>query len=215
VYLSLYVYNHDHALLLVIASIAASVVLIFTVPHGAMSQPWPVMGSYLLSGIVGVTCNQLIPDTLLAATAAVSLSILVMQYGRCVHPPGGAVALIAVIGNEPLQTMGYGFVVGPVLLNALALIIAGILFNSSFRWRRYPVHLLYLTTVDHPILRKHDVLNLERDSLEHALRTIDTYVDIDIDDLLEIVECAREHALKKDPARLQSALQAAATLTPQ
>jgi CBS-domain-containing membrane protein len=51
---------------LVVASAGASTVLLFAVPHGALSQRWPVFGGHMVSATVGVVCAQWIPDPLFA-----------------------------------------------------------------------------------------------------------------------------------------------------
>ena len=51
-----------------------------------------------------------------------------MHYFRCLHPPGGAVALIAVTGGAQAQAIGYDFIIAPVLINACMVVFAGILF---------------------------------------------------------------------------------------
>ena len=58
---------------LLIFSIGASTVLVFAVPHGSLSQPWPVFGGHLVSALIGVACARLVPDAALAAAAAVGL----------------------------------------------------------------------------------------------------------------------------------------------
>jgi CBS-domain-containing membrane protein len=121
-----------------VASMGATAVLLFAVPHGPLSQPWPVLGGNVISAVIGVTCAQWIPDTLFAAAFAVAISIGVMQYLRCVHPPGGATALAAVVGGEQIQVLGFNYVLTPVLLNVIAIIIVAVIFNYAFVWRRYP-----------------------------------------------------------------------------
>jgi len=79
---------------LIVASMGATAVLLFAVPHGPLSQPWPVIGGHLVSAVIGVSCAKLVPDTLLAAALAVALAIGAMHYLRCIHPPGGASALL-------------------------------------------------------------------------------------------------------------------------
>ncbi len=91
---------------LLVAAIGASSVLLFALPSGPLSQPWPVLGGYLVSALVGVTCARFVPDLALASALAVSLSILGMLWLRCVHPPGGAVALHAVIGGAAVDDQG-------------------------------------------------------------------------------------------------------------
>ncbi len=78
---------------LVVASMGAAAVLLFAVPHGPLSQPWPLFGGNLVSALVGVSCAQMILDLFLAAAAAVGISVTAMYYLKCVHPPGGATAL--------------------------------------------------------------------------------------------------------------------------
>ena len=106
---------------LIVASMGASAVLLFAVPHGPLSQPWPVAGGHLLSAIVGVSCYLIIPNLVLAASLSVGISIAVMYYFRCIHPPGGATALSAVVGGNQVHLLGYEYVISPVLYNVLAI----------------------------------------------------------------------------------------------
>lgn len=122
----------------IIASMGSSAVLLFAVPHGPLSQPWSVFGGHLVSAIVGVTCVKLIPAPMLAAALAVALAIGAMHYLRCVHPPGGATALGAVVGGDAVHQLGYQFVITPVMLNATTILLVALLFNAPFPWRRYP-----------------------------------------------------------------------------
>ena len=123
----------------IIASMGSSAVLLFAVPHGPLSQPWSVFGGHLVSAIVGVSCAKLIPDPMFAAAVAVALAIGAMHYLRCIHPPGGATALGAVVGGDVVHQMGYQFVLTPVMLNATTILLVAVLFNAPFAWRRYPV----------------------------------------------------------------------------
>lgn len=122
----------------IIASMGSSAVLLFAAPHGPLSQPWSVFGGHLVSAIVGVTCVKLIAAPMLAAAVAVALAIGAMHYLRCIHPPGGATALGAVVGGDALHQLGFQFVVTPVMLNAATILIVAMLFNAPFAWRRYP-----------------------------------------------------------------------------
>ena len=122
----------------IIASMGSSAVLLFAVPHGPLSQPWSVFGGHLVSAIVGVTCVKLIPFPVLAAAVAVALAIGAMHYLRCIHPPGGATALGAVLGGDVVHQLGYQFVFTPVMLNATTILLVALLFNAPFAWRRYP-----------------------------------------------------------------------------
>lgn len=121
-----------------VASMGASAVLLFAVPHGPLSQPWPVFGGHLISALVGVTCAQLIAEPLLAAATAVAVAIGAMHYLQCIHPPGGATALSAVVSGPAVHQLGFQFVLTPVLLNAVSILAVAVIFNAPFAWRRYP-----------------------------------------------------------------------------
>ncbi len=178
--------------LLVVASIGASAVLVFAVPHGALSQPWPVFGGHLVSAIIGVTCAQLISDPWLAASLAVALSVGTMRYLACVHPPGGATALAAVLGGPDIAALGYGFVVAPVLINVLAILVSAIVFNWLFSWRVYPAYLDHLKKQKEGLPEQNTPGSIEPDDFIYALSKIDSFIDVNVDDLAKIYELAIE-----------------------
>jgi CBS domain-containing membrane protein len=122
---------------LLAAPIGASAVLVFAVPASPLAQPRAVIGGNLVSALVGISCALLIPQPLLAAPLAVGLAIATMMLLGCLHPPGGAVALIAVIGGEAVAKAGYGFAFSPVALDSLLLVIVGMGFNR-LTGRSYP-----------------------------------------------------------------------------
>lgn len=124
-----------------VASMGASAVLLFAVPHGALSQPWPLVGGHLVSALIGVAVAKVIPQMAMAAPVAVALAIGAMHYLRCIHPPGGATALSAVVGGETVHQLGFMYVLTPVMLNTLVILIVALVFNYPLRWRRYPAAL--------------------------------------------------------------------------
>jgi len=92
---------------------------------------------------VGVTVAKIMSgDLLLASAIAVSVSIAIMHLTRTLHPPGGATALIAVIGGEAITDLGYYYVISPVLFGSLIMLLVGLLVNnlSSNPKRHYPVY---------------------------------------------------------------------------
>ena len=91
----------------IVTSMGASVVLLFAVPHSALGQLWNVIGGHLISAAIGVACYQWLPSNGIAAGASVGLAIGAMYYTRCIHPPGGATALAAVIGGQNIHALGY------------------------------------------------------------------------------------------------------------
>ncbi|STV92816.1 transmembrane protein [Klebsiella pneumoniae] len=73
---------------------------------------------------------MLVPDAALACGLAAALAIAGMYFLRCLHPPGGAVALTAILGGAGVHSEGYHFVLTPVLLNSLMLALLAIVFNN-------------------------------------------------------------------------------------
>jgi CBS domain-containing membrane protein len=116
-----------------IAPIGASAVLVFAVPASPLAQPWSVIGGNTLSALIGAACVALVPDTAVAAALAVSLAIGTMMILRCLHPPGGAAALLVVLTHP--GTLSYAAF--PVFTNSLLLVLAGIAYNSLIG-RSYP-----------------------------------------------------------------------------
>ena len=135
-WLSAYVVGNAAAMLLV-APMGASAVLIFAVPSSPLAQPWPVVGGHVLSALVGIVMARIVPAPALAAGVAVAGSILVMSLTRSLHPPGGAAALLAVVGGAPVHAAGYVFAFMPVGLNAVILALLGIAFHR-FSGHSYP-----------------------------------------------------------------------------
>lgn len=186
-----------------VASMGASAVLLFAVPHGPLSQPWSLFGGHLLSAIIGVSCAKLIPHQILAASLAVGLSIGVMYYLKCIHPPGGATALSAVVGGDAIYNLGYQFVLTPILINVCLIFAIAVLYNLLFSWRRYPTYLHQkMLPTDKTNPPSDPTLSTPNDghaeishaNFVYALSQIDSFVDISEYDLLRIYELATKQA---------------------
>ena len=117
------------AALLIVAPMGASAVLVFAVPASPLAQPWSVIGGNVISALVGVFVARVVPVPALAAGLAVAGAILAMSLSRSLHPPGGATALMAVIGGPSIAALGYGFALVPVGVNAAILAGIGVLFH--------------------------------------------------------------------------------------
>jgi CBS-domain-containing membrane protein len=126
-------------LTLIIGSFGASAVLIYGAVNSPLAQPRNLMGGHILSAIVGVACFQLFSDQpWLAAPAAVATAIAVMQLTATVHPPGGATALIAVIGGDQIHQLGYYYIIFPVTTGAFLMLLVALLVNRVAPGRCYP-----------------------------------------------------------------------------
>lgn len=182
------------ASLLIISSMGASAVLLFAVPHGVLSQPWPVFGGHMISALIGIVCQQLLPTGFLTAGLAVGLAVGAMYYLRCIHPPGGASALTAVMGGSEVYEMGYAFLLYPILLNVLIMLSVAVLFNLLFHWRRYPAHLAARHHVSEQPSPPISDYVLTTEDFHAAIRDLDSFVDIGEEGLTELLEVAKLHA---------------------
>ncbi len=125
--------------LLLIGSFGASAVLIFGAVSGPLSQPRNLLGGHFISAMVGVTMLQVFSGTLwLAAALAVSVSIVLMHLTRTLHPPGGATALIAVIGSSKIHALGYMYAIIPVTAGACVMLLVALIVNNIPAKRQYP-----------------------------------------------------------------------------
>jgi CBS domain-containing membrane protein len=181
-----------------IAPMGASAVLLFCVPASPLAQPWSVVGGNTVSALVGIACFHLVPDFLLAAPLAGCLAIGTMFALRCLHPPGGAVALTTVLGGHAVHEAGWLFALSPVALNSVLILVAAILYNN-LTGRRYPhaQHAadknVHATGDPAPAAR----LGITESDLEAALVRYGEVLDVSRDDLLAIVDDARQLALHR------------------
>lgn len=148
--------------LFLIGSFGASSVLIYGAIQSPLAQPRQLIGGHLVSAVIGVTVYRIFPEILwLAAPLAVSLSIVVMQMTKTLHPPGGATALIAIIGSEKIKTLGYWYVLSPVLSGSLILLVIALIFNNITPNRKYPTDKRFTNTFNR-ILKRKAIQNTKR-----------------------------------------------------
>jgi CBS-domain-containing membrane protein len=132
-----YLSTSDNVLL--IGSFGASSVLIYGVINSPLAQPRNLIGGHVLCALIGVTVHKILPNEVwLSSALAVSISIVLMQITKTLHPPGGATALIANIGSAKILALGYWYVLCPVLLGASILLLVAIFFNNITSHRSYP-----------------------------------------------------------------------------
>ncbi|MBK5001351.1 HPP family protein [Pseudomonas sp. S31] len=176
--------------------LAASAVLVFAVHSGPLAQPWPVLGSYGLACLVGLAMRQGFGPELWVAGAALGIAILVMCLLRCLHPPGGGVAVSAVLADPGLTALG-DHLIEPVLLNALILVAVAVVYNR-LTGVRYPKGAAPRKDLHHT----HDPLPSERvgvsaADLDYALEEIGEFVDVTRDELERIILATEQHALQR------------------
>jgi len=132
-------YFEPRDLSLLIGSFGASAVLVYAAIKSPLAQPRNLIGGHVISGLVGVACYQLFGGTIwIAAALAVSLAITAMLATKTLHPPGGATALIAVIGGAKVHSLGFLYAFLPAGAGAVILLIVALLVNNLSKNRKYP-----------------------------------------------------------------------------
>ncbi|NDW03681.1 CBS domain-containing protein [Jiella sp. 40Bstr34] len=200
---TLLILGPDTIVPLLVAPMGASAVLLFAVPSSPLAQPWSIIGGNVSAALVGITCRMLIPDPLLAAAVAVCLAIALMFVLRCLHPPGGAVAVTAVLAGPSADALGFAFAVVPIGLNSALLLAVALAFNR-LTGRRYP-HLRALEnknahgTAD---ASPHDRVGFTLADLDAVLKRYGKVVDIDRSDLMTILTTAEQEAYRRRSGNL-------------
>jgi CBS domain-containing membrane protein len=178
--------RHDPGIPGLIAPMGAAAVLLFTTPSSPLAQPWPVIGGSFVSAIAGVAVARLVPDVSLAAALATGIAIGLMVVFRCLHPPGGAIAITAVVGGPAIHGLGFEFIFWPVVGNAFLLLCSAVVFNN-LTGRPYPNALKRS-----PASTTNDALHARQigflaEDLDEVLKDYDQVLDIDRDDLADIL----------------------------
>jgi CBS-domain-containing membrane protein len=127
---------------LIVASFGASAVLVYGAVKSPLAQPRNLIGGHVISALIGVASYSLFGNTWIGAAIAVSLAVAAMLLTRTLHPPGGATALLAVIGSKQIHDLGFFYAALPVGLGALILLIVALAVNNLCKDRKYPEYWL-------------------------------------------------------------------------
>lgn len=175
----------------IMGPIGASAVLAFAVPASPLAQPRAIIAGNTVSALVGITVAKLVAPPALAMGLAVGLAIWTMHRLRCLHPPGGAVALVAVTGGPIVTGAGYAFAAAPVALNSALLVAVAVLFNN-LAGSRYPHR--------PEILPEHVApprLAYERADLDAVLGELEDLPDVDAADLDAIIRAVETRVMAR------------------
>lgn len=136
-------YFEPRDLTLIIGSFGASAVLVYGAIKSPLAQPRNLIGGHIISGLVGVASYQIFGQTIwVAAALGVAFAIVAMLATKTVHPPGGATALIAVIGGKKIHDLGFLYAFIPAGAGALILLVVALLINNLSKNRKYPEYWL-------------------------------------------------------------------------
>jgi len=196
----------DPHLPLVVAPIGASSVLLFAVPASPLAQPWSIIGGNTVSALMGIIVARFIHDPMLAVGVAVALAIAAMSLTRCLHPPGGAAALTAILGGPSVAAAGFMFALVPVALNSCVLVLLGWVFHKisrhSYPHRAKPAPAnLHGTQDPSPQLRA----GFQPEDVDAALADVGEAFDIDREDLDRLLRQVELRALIRSQGMLTCA----------
>ncbi|NKM58244.1 hypothetical protein CO665_30205 [Rhizobium anhuiense] len=183
-----YLFGQGPHLPLIVAPMGASAVLLFAVPASPLAQPWSIIGGNTISALMGIVAAYFIRDPIIATGVGVSLAIGAMSFTRCLHPPGGAAALTAVLGGPVVAGWGFLFPFVPVALNSCILVGLGLLFHKLSK-RNYPHVVLKAEnthqTIDLPSAAR---VGFREEDVDAALEVLDETFDIDRADLGRLLQ---------------------------
>src|SRR5574343_1609939 len=174
-----------------LAPLGASAVILFALPHSPLAQPWSLAGGLLISALVGTACGLVVQPAWLAGGVALGVAIWVTALLRCIHPPGGAMAMLFAIAAQDHKVS-----LVTALLNAVAALIAVLAVNNLIPGRRYP----QCVPARQPVVRK-PRHSINHGDLQYAVEKLDTYLDLSEDDLVSIYDLATAHAHRRHEQR--------------
>ena len=179
-----------------LAPLGATSVILFVLPHSPLAQPWPLVGGLLLPAIIGLLCGTWIQPAFLAVAIALALAVWITAWLRCIHPPGGAMAVVFAVAatQQPVSLT-------TAVLNIGAALVAVLFVNNLIPGRHYPQCAPKQTTAQKPRPKRGSI---RHEDLQHALQKIDAYLDISEEDLVRIYDLATNHAHQRHERRVCS-----------
>lgn len=180
-----------------VAAVGATAVIIFSIPHSPMAQPWSVFGSYLIAVVIALAVASVTPNIILGISVALVLVVLLMIAFKCVHPPAGAIAIL-VLTESPKSATEASELMAGILLVATSVLIAAAILNKLLG-RKYPQCFAEQPANPHktkdplPMVRT----GITHQDLDYALRKHDTYVDVQESELIDLYETAVSHAFSR------------------
>lgn len=193
-------FTFGHAPLL-LASMGASAVILFVVYSSPLAQPWSFLGGHMLSGLVGVMVAFYVQDPVLASALVVSLSVLAMLTGRCLHPPGAATALVPVLNATPAAAPDFTFLLAPLGLNVVSMLFFTLIINRLVLRRPYPASIKLPEVKRDSRLVPDSLIGISQADVEQATKDFKQFIDVGVDDLsqiftrLQLLQFEKKHGL--------------------
>lgn len=179
-----------------VAPVGASAVLVFAVPASPLAQPWSVVGGSVLSAMAGLAVGHVVGVPILAAALALGAAIAVMSTARCLHPPGGACALLYAMGATGTEHWGGAHLL-VIATNVIVLACVGWAYNNltGHPWPHRPVHIPKVVAPTPHAAAVHEALT-------EVLAEWNEVIDADIDDLDAIFQAVERRVRSREQSAL-------------
>ena len=189
-----------------IASMGAAAVLMFCTPKSPMATYRALILGNLLSATVGVSCKLFLPESIVVGPVAVGIAICVMQLFRCQHPPGGATALIAVIGGPDIYELQYQYVVTPVAVN-VAIFLVGVILHRQWlsqKLRKNTINSRMLSLLKKNKEQDRQYFNqiYVKSDIDKTMEQLGSYMDVTPEQVNEVVQLTLLNARSRKVNRL-------------
>lgn len=178
----------------VIAPFGASAVLLFAVPNSPLAQPWSAIVGNGVSALMAVAVLKLVRDPVASVAISLSLAIFAMILLRALHPPGGAVALVAALDPGIVDRLGFSFVLAPVIAGTAVLVGLAMLWHlmtGRVYPFRQPADAGPHHTADKPPAQR---LGLGPDDLRQILDSYRQSANLGVEDLGRLIAAAEQLA---------------------
>jgi CBS domain-containing membrane protein len=175
--------------------LGASAVLLFAVSSGALAQPWSIIGSYLCAGVVALLVARVLGRTLGSACLAAGMTVVLICWLRCLHPPAGGLAMTLVLADPASTALGWQELPA-VMLGAGALLTCALAYNNATR-TRYPKG---ATETPSTFVSKAQAARdpaITAGDLQLALADMEQFYDIEPTALEQLIHAAESHARRR------------------
>ena len=180
--------------------LGASAVLLFAVSSGALAQPWSIIGSYLCAAVVALLVARVLGRTLGSACLAAGMTVILICWLRCLHPPAGGLAMTLVLADPSSAALGWQELPA-VMLGAAALLMCALAYNNATR-TRYPKG---ATEVPGIFTNKSQAArdpSITAADLKLALADMEQFYDIEPSELEQLIHAAESHARRRSIGQL-------------
>ncbi len=116
---------------LIIAAFGATAVVLYGYPESPIAQPKNLFTGSLLSAFVGVVSYHAMHGFPIwfVGMIAISTALFLMTLTSTLHPPGGAIAFIAVAGPPEIHQLGLLYLIYPIGTGIFLMYLVALLMN--------------------------------------------------------------------------------------